>query len=82
MGCMELTRYLTGQGRSGRGIYFANNCILLLNKVSAVYSEPRCGHRGDSYKPRGYLSPVTPLPLARVLRELLWQRSLGGGLNL
>lgn len=34
---MELTRYLTGQGRSGREIYFAINCILLLNNISDVY---------------------------------------------
>lgn len=34
---MGLTRYLTGRGGSGRGIYFENNCILLLNNKSDVY---------------------------------------------
>lgn len=35
--CMELTRYLIGQGRSGREIYFANNYVLLLNSMSDDY---------------------------------------------
>lgn len=68
---MELTRYLIGQGRRGRDIYFANNCILLSNNLSDVYVlNLAVGIMVILVSPGG-ICPCHTVPLARLLQELL-----------